>query len=111
MLRLLSGVAACLLPAGAILAADWDFRPRVELGQSYTNNVGLGEPGREESEWITELRPGLGLTVEAPRATLEADYEMQILRFDDNGNLDEEFNLARALGTIEALPDSGFIDI
>ena len=94
------------LPASAV---EWDFRPRAELGQSYTDNVALDE-NDEESEWITELRPGLGLTAESARFSLEADYEMQILRFDDNGDLDDIYNSLDATGSLEVLPESGFID-
>lgn len=92
------------------VAVEWDFRPRAEAGASYTNNVALVDDDAEESERVMELTPGFGLTAEGPRFTLDADYEMQILRFDDNDDLDEVFNRLEANGSVVLLEDSAFID-
>ena len=100
-------IALVSVPA---IAAEWDFQPSVTLGQSYTGNVALAEDGAEEAEWITELRPGVVVSVEGPKFTADLDYEMQILQFDDNSDNDEVFNRLDAAGNVELLPESAFLD-
>lgn len=92
-------------------AADWNFQPRIELGQNWTDNVALEADGLEDSEWITELSPGFILSLEGPRVSAEVDYQMQILRFSDNSDLDDVFNRLTASGEAELFPETTFVDV
>ncbi len=108
-LSCLSGVAFVLAPLIAS-TAEFDIQPRISLGQFWTDNVALAADGLDESEWITEVRPGLRLTVEGPQFSGDLNYEMQILKFDDYDDLDEVFNQLDAKGNLEVIPDSTFVD-
>ncbi len=104
-----AALLACALPVFAG-AAEVDFSPRVELGQNWTDNVALTGSGMEDSEWITELSPGFTVSVEGPKLTADLDYQMQILRFNDNSDLNEVFSRLDAAGKLEVLPEAAFID-
>jgi hypothetical protein len=106
---ILIGVAFALTPV-INSAADFEFSPRIQVGQTWTDNVSLAEDDLEESEWITEVRPGLTLSLEGPRFSGDLNYEMQILRFDEFDDLDDVFNQLDAKGNLEVLPDSAFVD-
>lgn len=97
------------LPAAAG-AADLSFVPSVSLGQTWTDNVNLASGDAEQSEWITELKPGFALVLDSPRARAQLDYELQVLRFADANELDDEFHQARGTGNFVLLPDSLFLD-
>ena len=102
-------IALALMPLIAS-AAEWDFKPRIELGQSWTDNIALAEDGLEQSDWITELSPGITVSLEGPRVSGELDYELQILRLDENSDRDDAFNRLNATGNLVVLPETTFID-
>jgi len=103
------GVALITAPLIAN-GADWDFQPRIEIGQSWTDNIALAESGLEESEWVTELRPAITVSLDGPRLSGDLDYEMQILKFADNGDSDDIFNRLNGTGQLVVVPETAFID-
>ena len=107
--RALCMLTAAVLPAG-IFAADWDFEPRVILGQNWTDNVTLAPSGAESSEWITELKPGFSLSTDGQRVKLDLDYEAQALWFADNSDFDEVYQTARGAATFALVPRTLFMD-
>ena len=105
----LTVATALAWPLGAG-AAQWDFTPRVSLGATYTDNVALAEDGLEDSEWITELRPGFSLTGEGARVRLNLDYDVQALWFADNSDFNDTFHQASGTGNFILVPESLFLD-
>ena len=91
-------------------AADWTFSPRVLLGQLYLDNVRLAPDGFEQSEWITELKPGFTLTGESSRSRLEIDYDLQRLWFWDDSQFNDTFHQLDGSGTLVLVPQNFFID-
>jgi hypothetical protein len=104
-------VAAGALLASQAGAADWTFEPRVSLGQTWTDNVNLEPEDAEESEWITELKPGFSLALENPRAQAQLDYDLQALWFDESSELDDVFHQGRGTGNFVLAPDNVFLDV
>jgi hypothetical protein len=102
-------VAALCSAAGA-QAAEWEFEPRVALGATWLDNVDLAPSGLEESETITELRPGFSLVGEGPRVEAEFDYEAQAIWFADRSELDDIYHQALGRGTYEIVERSLFVD-
>lgn len=102
-------VCALVLPVGAA-AAPWDFAPRVALGQTWTDNVNLSESEVEESEWITELKPGFTLSTEGPRSRVSLDYDLQALWFADNSDFDDVYHQLNGDGNFVIAPESLFVD-
>jgi hypothetical protein len=90
-------------------AASWDFTPHISLGQTWTDNVNLAPADVEESEWITELKPGFVFALDSPRARAQLDYDLQVLRFADFSEFDDEFHQARGTGNFVLAPDSLFL--
>jgi len=71
-------IAFPLLPSpGAAVAGDWKWSPRLSLGERYTDNVNLRPKGLEQSDWITEVSPGIAVTREGRRLKVDVDYSLQ----------------------------------
>lgn len=82
----LTSLAAAMLLAGLALpatAAQWEVTPRLTLGQIYTDNLRLSADN-EESESITEIRPGISFVGRGARMEVSAEYSMQNLFYASN---------------------------
>ena len=98
---------AWLAPADA---ADWTFTPRAALNGIWTDNIALAESSSEESEWITELRPGFLLEVDGARAQAQLDYDLQALWYADNSELDDIYHQLNGAADFVILPETLFLD-
>ena len=107
LLALATGALALPVMAGA---AQWDFTPRVAAGVTYTDNVSLAPSNLEESEFITELRPGFELSTTGPRARVSLDYEAQALWFADNSDFNDVYHQLAGNSNFALVPDSLFLD-
>lgn len=105
----LAAAVALAWPLGAG-AAQWEFTPRVAVAETWTDNVELAADALENSEWITELKPGFSLTGEGARVKLKLDYDLQALWFADNSDFDDTFHQASGTGNFILVPESLFLD-
>jgi hypothetical protein len=101
---------AALCSTPVLHAAEWEFEPRVGLGLTWLDNVSLAPSGLEESETITELRPGFNLQGQGARIDAELDYEGQGIWFADRSDLDDLYHQALGQGTLELVERSLFLD-
>ncbi|MES1981072.1 MAG: TIGR03016 family PEP-CTERM system-associated outer membrane protein [Pseudomonadota bacterium] len=70
-------VAAALLPALPSYATDWRITPRLDLEESYTDNIYLAPPQSQKNDFISQISPGISLNETGPRFKVTADYQMQ----------------------------------
>ena len=82
-------VTGMLVPAFAP-AAEWRIEPRLGLRETYTDNVSLAREGQEQSDWVTEIEPGVSIRARGARLQLQADYTFQqrlyVNSTDNNGH-------------------------
>lgn len=107
---LLTLAAVALAVPASSGAAPWEIEPRVALGQIWTDNIALAADGLEESEWVTELRPGFTLGTDGPRARVTLDYDLQALWYADNSDLDDTYHQLDGNGEFVLAPESLFLD-
>lgn len=69
-----------------VLSADWKITPRVTLKETYTDNVRLSGRGTEESDFISEVEPGVSITGRGARLQLQADYAFKYRAYSSNGS-------------------------
>jgi uncharacterized protein (PEP-CTERM system associated) len=67
-------------------AADWKIAPRLNLLETYTDNVTLAARGNEISDFITQINPGISLTGTGARLKVNANYTMQNLFYANQSN-------------------------
>jgi len=75
-------LAALLLAPAA--RADWTFIPTLDLRQTYTDNVALQREGQEQSQFVTEITPGMQLRHKGPRLVMNAAYQLQYYAMQDH---------------------------
>lgn len=106
---LVASIAGSFPSASA--SSDLAFKPRISVGQHWTDNVRLAPDGQEESERATELRPGFSLVADRPRVKADIDYELQAFWFADNSEFDDAYHKARGTANFEFVPQSVFMDL
>ena len=74
----LCAIALALGTTGAH-AADWKVTPRLDLLETYTDNVTLGPAGRRQSDFVTQINPGVSLSRTGARLKVNANYSLQNL--------------------------------
>jgi len=75
-LGVLLAVASCAHVVTHVHAAEWRLTPRLGLKETYTDNLRLAPRGREQSDWITEISPGISFLGNGPRLQVSADYAL-----------------------------------
>lgn len=87
-----------ILTSNLASAAEWRFTPSVDLTETYTDNVILSSDSGAESDWISQINPGLSLTGKGRELELTFGYRMQnILYAGDSGRNNTNHQLNTAL--------------
>lgn len=82
--QIIAGVLGVLMPP-LVSAANWTLSPSVTLAESYTDNVTLSSDNSpKESQWITQIIPGLSLTGQGRELDFSLAYHMQSLFYAGN---------------------------
>lgn len=82
-------------------AAEWRFRSSVAARETYTDNVRLASRGSEQSDWITELSPRIGITGQGARLQLSADYTFSYRMYANNDQANGHNNALRSSGLLD----------
>ena len=93
-----------------LFAAQWQLHPTLQLGETYTDNVALAPPGREESDYITEINPGVVLNGEGGRIKLDLNYRLQNLIYANDATRNASNHQLAANGNAELVKDIFFLD-
>lgn len=96
----------CLLTGVSV--AETKVIPRIEIGEIYTDNVGLDSA--ESDSFITEVSPGLRATLKGGRVSGSLDYQLQSLFYTNDRQDDEIFHQLESRGTAELLRNIFFVD-
>jgi len=105
----LAGWIALTWPAPAE-AAEVRIKPSIDVRETFSDNVALAPIGSEQSGFITEIAPHLGIEAKGARMSFSADYTM---RYFDYARVDRGSSLQhdlRAAGSGELLEDLFYID-
>lgn len=88
-------------------AAEWRVLPRLNLIETYTDNLRLGSGG---SDFVSQINPGILLNGTGRRFKLTADYTMNNLIYAQNSDLTRIRQQLSAQGTAELMEDFFFVD-
>ncbi len=84
-------------------AAEWRVTPRLDIRQTYTDNVRLAPRGSEQSDFITDISPGINIAANGPGLKLKADYAFQYLRYINDGKNSSSFHKLNAATNIDLI--------
>ena len=91
-------------------AAEWKISPKLNLLETYTDNVRLAEQGNEKSDFITQINPGILLTGTGARLKVNANYTMQNLFYANENNPNRTVHQLRAGANAELIKNFFFLD-
>jgi uncharacterized protein (PEP-CTERM system associated) len=75
--------------------------PSLKLAETYTDNVFLSPDGSQQSDWVTQVIPGIAVRGNAPRLRLDAFYAPEIVYHAETEREDKVFHRGNAVGTLE----------
>lgn len=80
----------------AVEAAEWRILPRVGLKGTYTDNLRLAPKGSEESDFVTEISPGVSISGQGSRLQVSADYVLTYRAYAENASANGHQNSLRS---------------
>jgi uncharacterized protein (PEP-CTERM system associated) len=83
--------------------------PRVVVSETFTNNVRLASSG-QQSEQITEVSPGIRLSIDGARLKTYLDYSLSEVMYAQNTSSRRSQNALNTFGVFEALDNWAFVD-
>lgn len=83
--------------------------PRVSVTETLTNNVSLDSVGRQ-SEQITEVSPGIRVSVDGARLKSYFDYSLSQVIYAQSSSPSRTQNALTTFGTFEAIDNWAFLD-
>ncbi|MCG5540182.1 TIGR03016 family PEP-CTERM system-associated outer membrane protein [Halorhodospira sp. M38] len=115
--RIPGGPLGCVLvmslllsSAGAAAEGVWSFTPRVTIGAEITDNARFAPRGEERGDGIGVLEPGLSLSGEGARTSLDLDYAWDNRYRIRDTERDRSVHSLRGRGRYEVLADAVFIE-
>ena len=106
---LTAAAGLCLVSApGAPWAAEVEFTPRLEVRETYTDNVLLSADNRQD-DFVTVIAPGFDVRAVGPRLRLDATYTGSFLYFANQDSNDFR-NRAQLRATSELVDDRVFLN-
>lgn len=97
-------LSGCLISLSAS-AANWVIDPTLEVGAAYTSNVFLAPEGFEETDLIGQLNPGIIIKGEGRRTSLDLNYVMENLYYQDHPDGNNTYHHLRFFNANELLKD------
>jgi hypothetical protein len=101
---------APLLASSVVLAGQWRIVPNLYLAETYTDNVELSPPGNEESDFITQVTPGVVLFGRGARFSTQLSYQLQTLTYADDSDRNQINHQLRAVDQREWIDNFFFTD-
>lgn len=110
-LKIVQTIATILLlyPAYST-AAEWRIVPRLNLLETYTDNVTLAGRGHEKGDFITQINPGIFLSGTGARLKVNVNYTMQNLFYANENNRNRTVNQLNAKENAELIKNFFFLD-
>lgn len=104
-----SSATAMLLLSFHSGATDWTITPTLELKETYTDNVRLTRDN-EQSDFVTQVNPGISLNGIGPRLKVDARYVLQNIFYAEESSENATNHKLNAIGNAELLEDLFFVD-
>ncbi|WP_332319869.1 TIGR03016 family PEP-CTERM system-associated outer membrane protein [Thiohalorhabdus sp.] len=92
-----------------VWGGDWEITPRLRVAETFVDNVELESDGGE-TDYITEINPGLGIAGEGRRAQLDLQYGMQSLVFARDSDRNTINHQLGADGSLELVRRTLFLE-
>jgi hypothetical protein len=91
-------------------ALSWTIIPSVQTQEIYSDNITLAPSGSEQSAFVTAINPGVSITGQSPRSTMNFNYRMQNLYNAGGNNSLSIYNQLQSSSHNTFIPNKLFLD-
>jgi uncharacterized protein (PEP-CTERM system associated) len=110
-LRLLALSAALpVLLACPAWAAKWDIVPTLTVRETYTDNLSLAPDAAKQSDWVTQVIPGISITATGARLKFNATYAPEVTYYARGKQDNQVFQRGNASGSAELAQQLLFVE-
>ncbi|MBN1377783.1 MAG: TIGR03016 family PEP-CTERM system-associated outer membrane protein [Gammaproteobacteria bacterium] len=100
----------CILFSCVCFASGWEIKPGILLTEIYTDNIALANDAEKESEFVTQVVPGIKLSRQTKRFDFELDYNAEALFYHDIADRNQVFHQLSSSLASELIDNFFFID-
>ena len=91
--------------------STWRIKPRISLTETYTDNANINRTaGNKQSDFITEIAPGIHIDAHSARLKAYLDYTLRQQLYAREAGNNRSQNSLNAFGTFEAVDNWLFLD-
>ena len=102
--------ALATLLAGPAWAARWDIVPTLVVSETYTDNVSLAPDSLKQSEWVTQVIPGISIAATGSRLRFGVRYAPEATYYGRESRDNELYHRGDAFGFAELSEKLLFIE-
>jgi uncharacterized protein (PEP-CTERM system associated) len=95
-------------PSALAQTRAWTITPSIGLRETYNDNVSLSSTS--QSDWITQVSPGISITGRGRRLSASLNYTGDLISYARNRENDRLANTLSGFGTLQAVERLFFID-
>jgi uncharacterized protein (PEP-CTERM system associated) len=106
----LSPIMAALMSSPYAEAAEWRITPTLDLRETYTDNVRLSSASSRESDFITDIAPGIHAAHDSRGLKFRAKYALHGLHYADHSEGNTILHDLDAIANAELVENLFFVD-
>jgi uncharacterized protein (PEP-CTERM system associated) len=91
-------------------AAQWDIIPTLSVGETYTDNLSLAPDASKQSDWVTQVIPGIAVAATGARLQFDANYAPEINYHARERQNNQTYQRLKATGSAEISEQILFVD-
>jgi len=99
-----------VLSASPAWPANWDIVPTLSLGETYTDNLTLAPSGSKQSDWVTQVIPGVVISGSGTGLRFDARYAPEITYYARGEADNKVYQRGDAFGRVELIDKLFFFD-
>lgn len=91
-------------------AGDWTLTPFINVNETFTDNINLVPAAQAQSDFVTQVTPGISASTKGPNLTFNGYYGLQQTSYANNTNGSSLTNLLHADSTAKFINNLLFLD-
>ena len=91
-------------------AAKWDIVPTLSVVETYSDNISLTPDRAKQSDWVTQVVPGISITATGERLRFNFVYTPEFIYYAQGTSENDVFQRGNAIGTAELAEQLLFVD-
>jgi uncharacterized protein (PEP-CTERM system associated) len=93
---------------GAI--SNWRIEPRLQVRETYSDNIGLARSNAAKSEFVTAISPGISIRSSAARSNIDVNYSLNKFFYVRDSDRDTLNHQLRGSASFELVDDLIYLD-